>query len=73
MRLFVVLILGLSLGGCGLFSGSGDQVVFDDAVGPNTQALAKTLPDNLKADSENANYSGKSEPADLKKEDPDGE
>lgn len=44
----------LLLAGCG---SSGDEIIFDTTLGPETERQIETLPDTLQGDSENARYS----------------
>lgn len=43
------------LAGCG---GSGDEIVFDTILGPETEDQIEGLPATLHGDTENARYSG---------------
>lgn len=45
----------LGLAACG---SSGDEIVFDTVLGPETKEQIKTLPDTLAGDKDNARYSG---------------
>ncbi len=52
-KAFLVLS-ALSLSACG---SSGDAVVFDTVLGPETERQIETLPSTLEGDAENARYS----------------
>ncbi|MFC3053022.1 hypothetical protein [Kordiimonas pumila] len=57
MKKLLLAIVVLNLSACSIFKGKGDTIVFDTVLGPETKAQVKTLPSNLKGDSENARYS----------------
>ena len=52
---FAALFSALGLTACG---SSGDEIVFDTVLGPETKEQIKALPDTLAGDKENARYSG---------------
>ena len=73
MRALGLIIMCSFISACSIFGGGDDnvEVVFDDTLGPNSELLSKQLPGTLQGDTENASYSGRSEPADLKKDKPE--
>ncbi len=52
--ILVALPTFLFLAGCG---SSGDEIIFDTTLGPETERQIETLPDTLQGDSGNARYS----------------
>lgn len=60
------------LGGCSLFGEDTDQVFFDDAVGPNSQAQSTTLPGDLRGDVENRAHTSLKQGENLVTPEPDG-
>lgn len=72
MKNTVLILALLSLSGCGLFSSEKEEIIFDDVTGPDTRALSKNLPQDLKGDAENRAYSGSRVGEGLEKKDPDG-
>lgn len=51
---FAILPMSFLLAACG---GSGDEVVFDTTLGPETERQIEALPSTLEGDSANARYS----------------
>ncbi|WP_308909335.1 hypothetical protein [Pseudokordiimonas caeni] len=45
------------LAGCGIFDSKGDEIVFDTRLGPQTEAQAKSLPGDLRGDTDHASHS----------------
>lgn len=57
MKNIAILTLLVSLSACSVFKGKGDAVVFDTVLGPNAKEQAKSLPSDLRGDSDNARHS----------------
>jgi hypothetical protein len=56
MKKLIALAVILMLPACSLFKTKGDEIVFDTVLGPETDSLLETLPDNLVGDTGNAQY-----------------
>jgi len=61
--------LSLLLAACG---GGKDEIIFDTAVGPNTQAQMRTLPNDLRGDTDNRRHVPAPAPADMEPASSDG-
>lgn len=53
-RKLLLVLAALQLAACG---GSGDEVVFDTVLGPETEKQIEVLPSTLEGDAANARYS----------------
>ncbi len=58
MKKLLALTALFSLSACSLFESKGDEIIFNTALGPDTEAQIKTLPATLEGDVENKNHLG---------------
>lgn len=57
VRLAIITLAAITLSSCSWFRSSEPEIIFDDAQGPKTEDLVRTLPEGLLGDERNRDYS----------------